>query len=136
VTTLQIGAAATEQRGDTPERARFDSLNVVNLRTLKRHHVTIAIGTDNYRGTAVDEATYVQGLGVFTNGELLAIWSEATPHAIFPERKIGRLADGYEATFLALSGNPIADFSNTRRIVLLVKRGTVLAESGQGAGRE
>jgi imidazolonepropionase-like amidohydrolase len=125
VTTLQGGAALMTARGPV-ERHRFDSLHVANLRTLVRHHVTIAIGSDNYRETSVPEANYLHELGVFTNAELLRIWAETTPRIIFPKRRIGRLADGYEASFLGLEGNPLDDFANTGRIGLRVKQGAVL----------
>jgi len=126
VTTLQAGSASAAARGDTVERERFDSLHTVNLRSLARHNVTIAIGTDNYRATSVPEANYLQQLGVFSNVELLRMWTVATPRAIFPTRRIGRLDDGYEASFLGLEGNPLDDFSNTARIVLRVKQGVIL----------
>jgi len=126
VTTLQAGSASAAARGDTVERERFDSLHTVNLRSLARHNVTIAIGTDNYRATSVPEANYLQQLGVFSNVELLRMWTVATPRAIFPTRRIGRLDDGYEASFLGLEGNPLDDFSNTARIALRVKQGVIL----------
>jgi hypothetical protein len=53
---------------------------------------------------------------VFLNAQVLRIWSETTPRAIFPKRPFGRLADGYEASFLALEGNPLMDFGSTNRI--------------------
>jgi len=126
VTTLQAGSAGAAARGDTLERARFDSLNSVNLRTLMRHHVRLAIGSDNYRTTSAPEANYLQQLGILSNLDVLRVWSETTPRVIFPMRRIGRLADGYEASFLVLPGNPIADFSNTGRIVMRVKQGVIL----------
>jgi imidazolonepropionase-like amidohydrolase len=46
-----------------------------------------------------------------------------TPRAIFPGRKIGRLADGYEASFLVLDGDPLADWSRAHKIVSRVKQG-------------
>jgi len=63
---------------------------------------------------------------VFSNLEVLRMWSETTPLAIFPRRKIGRLASGYEASFLVLDGNPLVDFANTGRIRLRVKQGHLL----------
>jgi imidazolonepropionase-like amidohydrolase len=54
------------------------------------------------------------------------VWSDRTPRVVFPKPKIGRLADGYEASFLVLTGDPIADFSNTARIVIRVKQGVIL----------
>ena len=54
-------------------------------------------------------------LGVFDNLTLLKIWAETTPWTIFPDRQIGLLRDGYEATFLALGGNPLDDLTSVRR---------------------
>jgi hypothetical protein len=41
-------------------------------------------------------------------------------------RAIGRHAEGYEASFLAFAGDPLADFEATRRIALRVKDGRIL----------
>ena len=45
---------------------------------------------------------------------------------IFPQRRIGELRPGFEASFLVLDGDPIADFGNTSRIGLRVKQGVAL----------
>jgi hypothetical protein len=42
---------------------------------------------------------------------------------IFPDRKIGKLSDGYEASFLLLDGNPITEFMNTTKIIRRYKQG-------------
>lgn len=52
-----------------------------------------------------------------------------TPQAIFPTRKIGSLGEGAEASFLALTGNPLGDLGNIRRISLRVKDGFVVGGS-------
>jgi imidazolonepropionase-like amidohydrolase len=128
VTTLSGGATSYPLTGpDSAIRREFDELNVRNLTTLKRHRVRLAIGTDTYRTTSVPEALYLSKLGVFSNLELLTIWANATPKAIFPARKIGELKPGYEATFLSLAGNPLVDFNNVTRILLRVKQGRLLA---------
>ena len=61
------------------------------------------------------------------NLRLLKAWTETTPQAIFPERMIGVLADGYEASLLVLEGNPLEDFQNVRRIRRRFKRGNEIA---------
>ena len=55
------------------------------------------------------------------------MWSEDTPHMIFPERKIGHLKEGYEASFLVLAGNPLEDFSQVKNIRIRFKQGQVLS---------
>lgn len=130
VTTLQGGAGSYPATGpDSALRRRWDDLNRRNLQTLKRHHVRIAIGTDTYREVSVSEAMYLHDLGVFSNLELLKMWSETTPQLIFPKRKIGKLEPGYDASFLILDGSPLTDFANTQRIFLRVKQGRVLSAS-------
>jgi imidazolonepropionase-like amidohydrolase len=94
---------------------------------LKKHCVKVALGSDEYRKTAVPEARYLDELGVYSSLELLKIWCEATPAAIFPKRKIGYLKDGYEASFLVPAGNPLEDFQNTSRIEIRVKQGKLLS---------
>ena len=87
----------------------------------------LAVGSDAYRTTAVPEAMYLRSLRVFSNAELLDMWTRATPKAIFPARKIGELRPEFEASFLVLAGDPVLDFTNTTRILLRVKQGHVLA---------
>lgn len=97
-----------------------------NLALLRQHEVPILIGSDQFRQTSAPEAQDLVTLGLFTPKEALQSWAVTTPKAIFPQRRIGELSPGYEASFLALNGDPIADFGNTSRIALRVKQGVVL----------
>jgi hypothetical protein len=107
-------------------RGRFDRLHARNLRLLHDHGVRLALGSDDYGDTSVGEAMYLHSLGVLDNLDLLRLWSEATPRAIFPGRRVGCLQEGCEASFLVLRGNPISDFGQVRAIELRVKEGQVL----------
>jgi hypothetical protein len=117
-------ATTVTQHGD---RALTDQLirdqYAHNIRLLRRHEVPLLLGSDRFGETAVVEAEALARSGLFSNLELLRMWSVTTPRAIFPSRRIGRLRDGYEASFLVLGGDPLADFANTRRIVRRVKQG-------------
>ena len=104
--------------------ARTDAVRVRNLKLLLKHGVHLAFGSDRYGNTPVDDVVYLQRLGVFTNLEMLKIWCEATPQAIFPHRKIGRFREGYEASFLVVNGNPLEDFSKVKSIRLRFKQGS------------
>ena len=126
VTTLG-GVAALDSAGpDSVRRRAFDALHRANLATLRRAGVRLAIGSDAYGDDSRGEARYLQGLGVFTNAELLRLWSEATPRAIFPERPVGRLTPPAVASFLALSCDPLVHFACTDSILVRVKDGRVL----------
>ena len=127
VTTLAGLAEYAAQEGDSTLRTAADRLNRANLSVLLRNGVGIAIGSDDYDGTSVAEAQYLATLGVFDPAALLRSWSETTPRAIFPERRIGRLAPGYEASFLVLDDDPLEDFANVTRIRSAVKQGQAIA---------
>ena len=102
-----------------------------NFETLRAAGVPIAIGVDGISGeepflTAAYEAKFLHDGGFADNLALLKAWSETTARTIFPARRIGRLASGYEASFLVLDGDPIADFANVGRIRMKVKQGQEL----------
>lgn len=59
---------------------------------------------------------------------LFRTWTETTAQAISPDRKIGALLKGYEASFLALEGNPLEDWQSVRRIKVRFKHGFLLGE--------
>ena len=97
-----------------------------NLRLLRSAGVDVLVGSDVYRDTSLGEVEYLRRLGVYSNAELLRMWAVATPGAIFPERRIGRLEHGHEASFLVLDGNPVEDWGAMRRIRLRVKQGGII----------
>jgi hypothetical protein len=94
-----------------------------NLAAMRRAGNTVVIGTDLFRTTANVEADLIAQRKLMSNLALLQAWSMTTPRAMFPNRKIGRLAEGYEASFLVLDGDPLADWSRAHRIVSRVKQG-------------
>ncbi len=98
----------------------------VNLKLLRENGVALAIGSDNVTDSSVKEVEYLRGLGVFDNLTLLKMWTETTAKTIFPQRKIGEIKEGFEASFLALEGNPIKDLQNVHKIKLRFKQGFLL----------
>jgi hypothetical protein len=100
-----------------------------SLRTLIDGGVTVTIGSDNVSDSSVLEAEHLHSLGVLDSLALLKLWTEDTPRSIFPQRPIGFLRDGYEASFLALDGNPLDDWRNIRRIKLRFKQGVEVRPS-------
>ena len=97
-------------------------------RRLHEAEVRLALGADDWRRTSLTEATLFRVYDFFDNKTLLNLWTETTPQAIFPKRGIGELAEGYEASFLVLGGNPIEDFEAVRDIRVRVKQGHILAD--------
>jgi hypothetical protein len=131
VTTLGAIIAALRQidpqSTDEPTAQKYLDLLVRNLALLKKYGVRIAIGSDSYRQTSLEEALRLHELNVFDNQELLKMWCETTPATIFPRRMIGHLQKGYEASFLVLSDDPIKDFLNVQKIEIRVKQGEILS---------
>jgi cytosine/adenosine deaminase-related metal-dependent hydrolase len=97
-----------------------------NLRLLRSAGAHLALGTDNGERTVVDEADNVRRLTQWTNSEVLNLLTDDTSRQVFPARKIGRLADGFEASLLAIDGNPLSDWTAIRRVALRIKQGHVL----------
>jgi hypothetical protein len=127
VTTLVSAIEhALQKKEDEPFNELRDLL-IQNLQLLKRHGVRIAIGSDSYRQTSLIEALNLHKLGAFDNRTLLKMFCETTAAAIFPERKIGHLKNGYEASFLVLNDNPLQDFANIRKIDRRFKQGEFLS---------
>jgi imidazolonepropionase-like amidohydrolase len=83
----------------------------------------IALSGHNWQTSPRREAEYFRAHGFFDTRTLLNLWTTTTPQAIFPDRRIGRLDPGYEASFLVLGGNPLDDFDAVGTIRQRVKQG-------------
>lgn len=98
-----------------------------NLKLLQEEGVTIAIGSDQYNGNSVEEFEFLHSLGVFSNLELLKMWTKNATQAVFPNRKVGVLKEGFEASFLVLTKNPLKEITEINKsIVLRIKQGSIL----------
>lgn len=125
VTVITTISPAKRRSKQSNYKEIFESIKF-NLKTLKDAGVKIAIGSDIYNDTSLSEVKFLKELDVFTNLELLKMWSENSAKTIFPKRKIGKLKNGFEASFLVLEGNPIEDFENFQKIEMRVKQGQIL----------
>jgi imidazolonepropionase-like amidohydrolase len=132
VATVSTMARMGGRSGVTPEQLEAARANQkANLKALADAGVKIAIGSDGISGekpmaSALSEALYLHEHGFFDPATLLRMWTENTASTIFPGRKLGRLEEGYEADFLVLDADPLADFANVRKIGLRVKQGEIL----------
>lgn len=105
---------------------RLKKIHSHNLKLLNDNGVIIAIGTDSRSESVTDELKNLKGYGIFDNLTLLKMAVETTPKAIFPKRMIGKLEEGYEASFLVLNDNPIEALTNMMDIRLSVKEGYIM----------
>jgi hypothetical protein len=108
-------------------------LMVRNIRLLTSKGAHVVVGSDRFGRTALPEIEAFRELGIWSDGDLVRLWAVETPRSIFPTRRIGRLAPGYEASFLVLGANPLERFDAVKDIRLRVKQGCVMTLSA-GAG--
>jgi imidazolonepropionase-like amidohydrolase len=121
--TVVVTTMSVSMRSPAPLVPLLRAVQIASLRTLIDGGARLAIGSDNVGDSSVLEARHLQSLGVIDALALLKLWAEETPRSIFPQRRIGLLREGYEASFLALDGNPLEDWRNTGRIRLRFKQG-------------
>lgn len=121
IATANAAVAAAGQ--DAAKLARVQALQKDNLQRLHAAGVPIAIGSDRYDATVRAEIDYLAGLQVMTMPQLWQAAVERTPTVLFPQRRIGRIAEGYEANFLVLDADPTIAPDALQRIRLKVRRG-------------
>jgi imidazolonepropionase-like amidohydrolase len=96
------------------------------LELMRQAGVRIALGSDSFGNTLDGELRRIYENKMLDNLTLLKIAVETTTQTIFPNRKIGRLREGYEASFLVLNGNPIENFERVNDIRLRFKQGFLI----------
>lgn len=119
--TPTVALASVIRDGAAAERIR--DLHRRNIRRLRKEGVRIVVGSDYYGRTARQELEALRSLGLWSDAELLEMWAVTTPRAIFPDRQLGALSAGREASFLVLACDPLAEWSCTSRIRTRVKDG-------------
>jgi imidazolonepropionase-like amidohydrolase len=87
--------------------------------------VQVLIGSDGGGPDLLDEARYLASLDVMSETEIFALLTTLTPRVLFPDRRIGHLRDGWEASFLVLEGDPTRDLGYLGEPSVVVKQGHV-----------
>lgn len=119
-------AMLIERPSRAARRPALREAQISNLRLLRDAGVTLAAGSDEYGETSSAEISYLRTLGVFSDIELLRMWTTNCARTLFPDRRVGGLDPGDEASFLALGADPLANFDAVRNIRLRVKQGAAL----------
>ena len=97
-----------------------------SIKRLLDANVLVAMGSDDGQRTLRMELNYWYGMGELDSPRTLKVLCENTPRAILPNRKIGKIENGYEASFLVLSDNPLTNVLKTRIQAFKVKNGVLL----------
>jgi imidazolonepropionase-like amidohydrolase len=133
IPTAQIGegrASNYDEKGNaTIDQERFKRVlerqrNLHNL--MIKNGVNVALGSDYFGKTLGVELWYLHDNKIFDNQTLLKIAVEKTPQGIFPNRKIGKFQDGYEASFITVAENPLQNFETLKKINLRFKQGVFI----------
>jgi hypothetical protein len=112
-----------QQLGNPPATRK---LLAKTMKMLKESNVKIVLGSDDNQRTTFSEINQIRQLGAISSTHLLKIFCQDTPAAIFPDRKIGKIAEGYEGSFLVLLDNPMTNILKVRAMSFKVKNGVVL----------
>ncbi|WP_025744035.1 amidohydrolase family protein [Aquimarina pacifica] len=126
ITVVTTVSLVKKNKGKENYKALIENVSF-NLKLLKKVGVKLAIGSDIYTDNSVQEFNFLYELDIFSNQELLKMWTENASNTIFPNRKIGKLKEGFEGSFLVVDKNPLLDIFNINKsIVLKVKEGFIL----------
>lgn len=87
--------------------------------------VNLIVASDDPQRTIRGEINYLNNLAQNNGANILRMLCENTPMAIFPNRKIGKIKDGYEASFLVLGDDPFSNILKIRASEFKVKNGIV-----------
>lgn len=96
------------------------------LKRMLNAGVNVVIGSDDPQRTIRGEVNYWFQFGSLNYAQIINVLCVNTPQAIFPDRKIGRVDEGYEASFLVLRDNPLDNLLKLRAINMMVKQGKLL----------
>lgn len=104
-------------------RPAVQEFHTQTLKRLLEKNVNLVLGSDDMQRTIRTELNYWYTLGYVEYAKVLKALCENTPRAIFPKRKIGRIENGYEASFLVLNDNPILNILKIRSSAFKMKNG-------------
>lgn len=95
----------------------YDGAKLAAVRAIQQHNLTLlrdakvklAIGADNYSLSMHDEINTIRSFALFEAADIINMATTNGATLAFPDRKVGRLALGYEASFIGyffpLAGN-------------------------------
>lgn len=111
----------------TPEALRDElaELQRSSISRLVDAGVSVFLGADAFDQNAADEYRRWSALNALDSRALLELWIE-TGRNIFPDRKIGRIEPGYEASFLVFSADPGIELNALSALERRVMQGTEL----------
>lgn len=93
------------------------------------HDIIVALGSDQYQKSLWTEIEHINKNNILDPSVLLNIITKVNSQLIFPNRKVGEIKDGYEASFLVLDKNPMIDINSILQIDSSYKNGVLIKTS-------
>lgn len=132
VTVIPTMAASAYHATARPNDASaIAGLYMHNLRLLRKHKVKLLTGSDRFEGSVLDELNALAGTGLFQPVELLEMSTSVTAKWMFPQRRVGCLEQGCEASFNVYDNDPVQDLARLAKPVLVIKQGAIVARDGK-----
>ena len=100
-----------------------------NITTLLAKGVRTAIGSNAYGSIAIEGMISAVSTGFLPAADILKIATIDTPQLIFPDRALGCLDVGCEASFIAFAENPLDAIHTIRDVKYGVKDGILVADN-------
>lgn len=113
------------QRLGMPKQ-QVQTFQVESLMRLVNAGANVVMGSDDTQRTIRTELNYWFQLGKVSYPAIIKILCDNTPRAIFPDRKVGRIEKGYEASFIVLDSDPFENLLKLRAIKMKVKKGVII----------
>ena len=132
ITTLGEGLRnIAEDPSLAPYREELLDVYRHNIGVLRENGAQIAIGSDQFGGSSIEEALELERSGLLRGASLLRALTLDTVAVVFPNRVVGPV-EGARADFIVLSQNPLDTFSGITSIERRVKGGQILELSVTG----
>jgi imidazolonepropionase-like amidohydrolase len=115
----------------------FDGATLATVQAIQRHNLMIlhsakvkmALGADNYSLSMHDEINTIRGFGLFTGAEVLNMATTNGASLAFPDRKVGQLEVGYEASFIGYFFPLIGNWASQREPVIGLRGGEMMIDT-------
>jgi cytosine/adenosine deaminase-related metal-dependent hydrolase len=114
---------------DGEKLAAIQAVQRHNLKLLKEAGVRIGLGADRWTLNLHDELAFMRALAIFDGNDMINMATANGAYIAFPERRIGRIAEGYEASFLAWFRPLNRAWAEAREPVVGMRGGVVLNDN-------
>jgi Amidohydrolase family len=125
VPTTTVGA----MRYDGAKLAEQQAIQRHNLTMLRNAKVKLAVGADQYALGMHDEITTLRSFALFETPEVIQMATTNGTELAFPGRKLGRIANGYEASFVAYFFPLTQGWAGQREPAIGMRNGEVMIDT-------